>query len=458
MSTTAGLIERSSSLMGQLRSGLERSVSDPTLLHDRKSGPFRNRPDRTGRHATSPFGIPAAGWKQIARRTWCEANADNIGLVAAGVAFYGFLALVPLLGAIVLSYGIVANPQTVIDNMRNMTAVMPAEAAKLVGEQLLNVVQTSDEKKGVGVLLALAIALFGARNGAGAVVTALNIAYEEEEKRSFMRVNLLAIVMTGAAVVVAIVAMAAVALLGHLESLLPQAPAPLVIIGKIFSYLVLALVGAAGAATLYRFGPSREKARWIWLTPGSALAAGLWLVLTLGFGVYAAHFGRYSATYGSLSAVVVFLTWLYLSSYVLLFGAELNSELEKQTTEDTTDGAPVPMEARGAWAADHLAEAEDPAEGEAAIMETDESARELSSPLAPSALVADYISARSSARAAPLFGFSAPGPTLSMLSMFGLAMLRKKGGASKGIALLAAATGIAWMTRQSDVHADGEPD
>ena len=139
-----------------------------------------------GRDAINPWAMPWQAWRAVLLRTWSEAGDDNVGLVAAGVAFYGFLALVPLLGAVVLSYGLVADPATVIGNVRGLMSVMPADAAKLIGEQLLNVVATSGEKKGFGLLLALALAVFGARSAAGAIVTALNIAYEEKERRSFI--------------------------------------------------------------------------------------------------------------------------------------------------------------------------------------------------------------------------------------------------------------------------------
>lgn len=309
-----------------------------------------------GREAVSPWALGWPAWKAIALRTWREASQDNVGLVAAGVAFYGFLALVPLLGAIVLSYGIVAEPETVMRNMRQLTSVMPTDAAQLIGEQLMNVVKTADGKKGFDLLLALGVALFGARNGAGAIVTALNIAYEEEEKRSFVRLNLLALAMTSAAVLIAVLAMVAIAAMGHLEELLPALPSWIAIVGKLFAYVLLTAAGAAGAATLYRYGPSRERASWVWITPGSAFSAICWLLLTIGFGVYVANFGNYNATYGSLGTVVVLLTWLYLSSYILVFGAELNSEIEHQTATDTTTGPTRPMGERGAWMADHVAD------------------------------------------------------------------------------------------------------
>lgn len=307
-----------------------------------------------GKNATSPWKMPLAGWKDVLLRTAKEASSDNVGLVSAGVSFYGFLALLPLMGAIVLSYGLLADPQTVMDNMAAMTRVMPKDIAQLIGEQLLHVVQTSGEKKGLGVLVALALAIFSARNGAAAIVTALNIAYEEEEARGFIKVNALALAITAAAVVLAVLALLAVAIVTRLEALLPASPL-LASALKVVSYIVLMGLAAGAAALLYRFGPSRQDARWEWLSAGSLLFALGWVALTLGFGTYVSNFGNYSATYGSLATVVILLTWLYLSSYLLVFGAELNSELEHQTRRDTTKGPEKPLGTRGAWSADHVA-------------------------------------------------------------------------------------------------------
>ena len=379
--------------------------------------------------------MPLRAWIAVAKRSWVETSGDNVGLIAAGVAFYGFLALVPLLGATVLVYGIVAQPATVMRDMTQLTSVMPADVAKLIGEQLMTVVKTSDGKKGVGLLLALALALFGARNGAGAVITALNIAYEEEEKRGFVRVNLLAIGITGAAVGVAMLALVAIAALGHLEGLIPNAPTVVIVAGKIAAYLLLTLVGAGAAATLYRYGPSRQKARWVWLTPGSLFAALMWLALTIGFGIYVASFGNYNASYGSLGAVVVTLTWLYLSSYILLFGAELNSELEHQTAQDTTKSN-APMGERGAWVADHVA-------ADAAVEESDV-ASDAAKP--PSTGVGDFAASRLGARAGRVVGLPKVGWAPSIAATIGLSLLRRGRGA-QGAALLGATAGAMWLTR-----------
>jgi len=311
--------------------------------------------DPKGHEAKSPAEMPAPAWKDIIARTYKRIWDDNVGLVAAGVAFYGFFALLSLLGLIVLVYGFAADPFTVIKNMGALTAVLPTDVALIIGDQLMNAVQASQKTKGLGILLAFLVAVYGGTNGAASVITALNIAYEEKEKRSLLRFYLIAIAMTLFALVVALVALAATAALAYLQHLLPQAPGGLVVAGKVIGYVLLTVVAAGIASTLYRFGPSREDARWKWITPGSTFAAVTWLLLTWAFGIYVSRFTNYNATYGSLGAVVALLTWLYLSAYAFLVGAELNSEIEHQTATDSTTGQPRPMGKRGAWAADNVA-------------------------------------------------------------------------------------------------------
>ena len=388
--------------------------------------------------------MPWSGWKDVLTRTWRESSDDNIGIVAAGVAFYGFLALVPLLGAIVLSYGLVAEPRTVVGHMQGLTSVMPADAAKLIGDMLLNVVQQSSGKKGLGILVALAIALFGARNAAGSIITALNIAYEEKEKRGFIKVNLLALAITLAAVVVAVLALGAIGALGFLQELVPGAPAFIVTIGKIVAYVLLVLAAAAGAATLYRYGPSRDEPKWTWITPGSLFTAIAWMLLTLAFGFYVTNFGSYDKTYGSMGAVVVLLTWMYLSSYVLLLGAELNSELEHQTAKDTTEGADKPLGQRSAWAADHVAGADqqDPQE------KLEPARRPASVEVERASTARDYVTARAANRAGSFAGLQKVGMISSALATAGLALMRKRGRTGAGAALLATAAGLSLLKRE----------
>jgi membrane protein len=311
--------------------------------------------DPKGHQAQSPAEMPHAAWKDIGKRTYKRVWDDNVGLVAAGVAFYSFFALLSLLGLIVLSYGFFADPMTVIEQMRALTAVLPTDVASIIGDQLMTAVKASQKAKGLGILLAFLIATYGGTNGASAIITALNIAYEEKEKRSLFRFYFLAVSMTLSALVLALMALAATAALAYLQQLLPEAPPVLVSLGKVAGYLLLTLVTAGIASILYRFGPSREDAQWKWITPGSLFAAVTWVLLTWLFGFYVANFTNYSASYGSLGAVVALLTWLYLSAYAFIVGAEINSEIEHQTAKDSTTGAPEPMGQRGAWAADNVA-------------------------------------------------------------------------------------------------------
>ncbi|MEA1073296.1 YihY/virulence factor BrkB family protein [Sphingomonas sp. LY160] len=414
--------------------------------------------DDRGRHAPSPWKMPVAGWKDVLVRTWTESASDNVGLVAAGVAFYAFLALVPLLGAIVLTYGLVAAPDTVIRNMNTLTRLMPDDVARLIAEQLMNVVSTASSKKGFGLLLALAVALFGARNAAGAIITALNIAYEEEEKRGFIKVTLLALAMTVAAVAFALLAVGLITAMRFLASLIPNAPPSVLLILRVVGGVGLVSSGAAAAATLYRYAPSRAAAKWLWLTPGTVLCAVGWLTLSAAFGFYVSRFANYGATYGSIGGAIALLTWVYLSSYIFLFGAELNSEFEHQTAKDTTSGTPQPLGSRGAWSADHVANGTDETpeiSGKSPAVR----GRNLSNPgveagteqvPASSSSAQSYLVARATTRAVHFAGGAKISVVASVLSTVGLSMLSRRGKAKAGGMMLAIAAGLALLRRGTD--------
>jgi membrane protein len=308
-----------------------------------------------GRSAASPTEMPATGWMDVLKRTWREASADNLNLIAAGVAFYFFLAFVPLLAALVLTYGLVADPATVVSHMQGLTNMLPADAARLIGEQLMSVTQAARGEKGLGLLLALLLSLYGGMRGASSIITALNIVYEEEEGRGFVKTTLLAFAMTLGVVLVGVAAILAMTVMSAIDEVLTDVSPVLHMVVRVASWLLAAAIASFAIATIYRYGPDRDEPRWRWLTPGSIAATLLWLLATLAFGFYVSNFGSYNATYGSLGAVVVLLMWLYLSAYVLLMGAELNSELEHQTKRDTTDGPERPMGQRGAKMADTVA-------------------------------------------------------------------------------------------------------
>jgi membrane protein len=284
----------------------------------------------SGAVGKSPGDIPARGWWQVLMRTYKESGRDNVGIISAGVAFYAFLAFVPMLAALVLTYGLVAEPASVVQHVRSLFQAMPADAARLIGEQLISVSQTASSKKGFGLLLALLLSIYGAMRGASSIITALNVVYNVEEDRGFVRTTLLAALITMGAVAALLLALLGVSVLGWIEALLPFSSPIVHTILKIAFWIAAAAAVSLVIALIYRYAPNREDPPWRWLTPGSIAATLLWIAGTLGFGFYVANFGSYNATYGSLGAVVVFLTWLYLTAFILLMGGELNSELEKQ--------------------------------------------------------------------------------------------------------------------------------
>jgi membrane protein len=330
---------------------------DTPRAHDASRREPGKQPDEgRGRRAGSPTEIPPPGWRDILIRAWRESTADNVGMIAAGVAFYGFLALVPLLGAFILTYGLIADPRTVLANIQSLSRLLPSDAAKLIGEQLLQLTQQSAGKTGLGLVASLVLAIYGAMRGASAIVTALNVAYDEEERRGFIRRNLLALAITIGTVAVSVIGMLAVGALAGLETWMPGAPSALLFAIRLLFWIGAGLAASFALAALYRYGPDRDEPKWRWLTPGALLATAGWVLLTLGFGLYTSHFANYNATYGALGAVVVLLMWLYLSAYVIILGAEANAEMEHQTVRDTTRGPERPMGTRDAYVADTLGE------------------------------------------------------------------------------------------------------
>jgi membrane protein len=296
-----------------------------------------NAPDGT---VNGPQDISPRGWKKVLVDTWKDAGEDNLTLVSAGVAFYALLAFVPLLTAFVLSYGLVAEPESVVEHMHTLTSIMPSETAGLIGDQLRNMTETRGAKTGFALLLALAVALYGASKGSGSIMTALNIVFEVEENRGFIKRTALALAMTAGAVIVLFLAILAVSALNLLEAIAPD-------VGGAVHFLIKAgffMVAGGGVvlllAVIYRYGPNRPEQDWKWITPGSAAATIVWLAATAGFGLYVSNFGNYNATYGSLGAVIVFLTWLYLTAYVVLLGAELNAILEMEAARQEARNKP----------------------------------------------------------------------------------------------------------------------
>jgi membrane protein len=311
--------------------------------------------DPHGREAQSPLGFPRHAWREVLGRVWTKTGDDNISLMAAGVAFYAFLAFVPLLAALVMTYGLIADPSTIADHMRAIIRLVPKDAAKLILDQIVSLVTASTGKKGLGLLVALLVSVYGATRASGAIIMALNVVYEQHERRSLLRTTVISIVMIVAAIGVAIVGLLAASVLTLLGKWANRLGEVTTITIGAATWLIAAGLACVAIGAAYRYAPDRHDARWRWISVGSVLATALWLLATLGFGAYAATIGNYNATYGSLGAVVVLLMWLYVSAYAILLGASVNAETERQVESDTTTGRPKPLGKRGATVADEVA-------------------------------------------------------------------------------------------------------
>jgi membrane protein len=310
-----------------------------------------------GERAETPTQIPPAGWWQILRRAFKQSNADNVPMLAGGVAFFAFLAVFPSLIAALTLYGLVADPAGVARQLEALSAALPAEARQLITDQLAAVTRSSERSLTVGLVVSLLAALWSASTAAVYLVTAISLAYDEVESRGFLRLRLigLGLALGGAVFMLVTLGLVAVlpAALDHLGlGVLGRALAQVVRWALLVGFILF------GLAVVYRVAPDRDPPRFRWASPGALVAAVLWILGTAGFSLYVNSFGNYNKTYGALAGVVVFMLWLYLTSYVVLLGAEVNAEAERQTERDTTRGEPEPMGRRGAEAADTLADPE----------------------------------------------------------------------------------------------------
>jgi membrane protein len=270
------------------------------------------------------------GWWAVAKRTWSEASEDNLGLIASGIAFNVFLALIPLLTGVVLTYGLVASADQVAEHIAALAEIAPEEVAAVLGEQLQGMVESAGRTTGIGLGLALGLALFGAMRGANGVVTAMNIVYNVPESRSFVRTTGVAIAIVIGLVVLFLLASAALSVLNMVENLLPDLGGVVHTLLQIGFWIAAAAVACFVIALIYAYAPDRPNEALQSYLPGALVATTVWIAATIGFSFYVGNFANYNATYGALGAVIIFLTWLYLSAYILLLGAELNQVLRKR--------------------------------------------------------------------------------------------------------------------------------
>jgi membrane protein len=314
-----------------------------------------------GQSATTPYEIHKPGWVDILLRIYLHITNDRILLIAAGVTFYLILAIFPAISALVLIYGLFFDPETMAGHVNLVAGVAPGGAIDILREQLTRLGQQSGAALGVSFFVSLAIALWSATSGVKTIFDGLNVAYEEEEKRSFVKLTGLALVFTIGLIGFVLLLLAGMVALPVALNYFPLRGMTDILL-KIVRWPLLFVIVAFSLSVFYQYGPSRAKAQWRWISWGSAAATGLWLVASILFSWYVSNFGSYNKTYGSLGAMVGFMTWVWLSNVVVLVGAQLNAETEHQAMRQSTArpprprrqmadsvGAPAGARQRGAW-------------------------------------------------------------------------------------------------------------
>jgi membrane protein len=311
-----------------------------------------------GRSATDPSQVRPRGWKDILFRIWNNIGKDRVIVVAAGVTFYSILAVFPAIAALVALYGLFADPATITSHLDSIAGVVPGGAIEVIRDQITRVASQGRTTLGVTFVGSLLVSLWSANAGMKSLFDALNLVYNETEKRGLFRLNLLSLTFTLLAILFVLVAIGAMVVVPIVLNFLGLGDATEMLV-KIARWPAMFIVVTLALAILYRYGPSREKAQWRWITWGSVVAAIAWLIVSLLFSWYAENFGSYNKTYGSLGAIIAFMFWIWLSIIVVLIGGELNAETEHQTVRDTTIGGPKPMGERGATMADTVGAKQD---------------------------------------------------------------------------------------------------
>ncbi|MEX2639299.1 MAG: YihY/virulence factor BrkB family protein [Balneolales bacterium] len=308
---------------------------------------------KRGARAEKPTQVPKEGWKDIGSRVTGELTSDHISIVSAGVAFYFFLALFPALLALISIYGLIVDPAEVEQQMNQIAGILPDQASQMISGILQDVAGQAEQTLGWSLGLSVLVSLWSAHQGTSAVFEGVNIAYNEIDERGFFKQKALTLLFTLAGIIAGILCAALVVvfpvLVGNLN--LPSVMQSLILWLR-WPFLALIVIGGLGL--VYKKAPDRDNPPFSWVSPGAVTATVLWLTGSLLFSFYINNFGNYEATYGSFAAVVILMLWFYLTAFIILLGAEINSEMELQTYADTTTGEDKPLGQRNAYHADHV--------------------------------------------------------------------------------------------------------
>lgn len=303
--------------------------------------------------ATRPRHLPLREWWRVLGRVIAEADKKNVGLNAAGVAFYALLSIFPALAALIALWGYFADPAMLRDQLGVAQRLLPPEAFTILNDQVKALVAANRSTLQLTSLVSILVAIWTARNGVASLIRGLNSIYRQGHRANPLRRYAVAVLLTVILILVGFFAFASVVILPAILAFLPLPGGveAMITLGK---WLVVFLVVFFGICLLYRYGPNRRSARVPWITTGAVLATILWAAGSAAFSIYLRNFGSFNEVYGSLGAVVALLFWLYLSAYLVLMGAQLNAELELATQRDTTVGDEISPGKRAAFVADHV--------------------------------------------------------------------------------------------------------
>jgi membrane protein len=299
--------------------------------------------------AGSPHRLSRRDWAAVLRRAGRHVLSDRLQVLSAGIAFFAVLSIAPMMVAALSVYGAINTPEQALDQLSRVAGMLPPELEPLVADQLTTITTASAQVLTVRGLTGLLVALWTATTAATYLVDALTLAYHETETRGFLRRTALGltIVLGGALLLGAVIAVG-----GVLARSLDAAPDVLRGAAEVLAWPALAAVMAGTLALLYRFAPDRKQARWRWISGGATITTMLWLAASIGLFAYVHSLGSYEKTYGSLAGVVISMVWLWLSVFLVILGAVVNAETERQTARDSTIGPEAPLGERGAVVAD----------------------------------------------------------------------------------------------------------
>jgi membrane protein len=310
--------------------------------------------DNKGHEAEKPKEIPKKGWKDIATRVKDQIEYDHVQVLSAGIAFYFFLALFPTIAAAISIYGLVMEPAQVEQQMSQLANILPSQAHEMISGILKDNAGKAKQTLGWSLAISILFSLWSANKGTKAVFEGVNIAYDEIDERSFFKKNAITLLFTLGGIIIGFICITlVVGFPAFIKNI--GLPSTVQTIIQLLRWPLMAIIIIFPLAAIYKVAPDRDNPQFKWTSWGAVIATLFWLAGSLLFSLYVNKFGSFDKTYGSFATVIILMLWFFLTAFIVLLGAEINSEMEHQTRKDTTVGEDKPMGQRGGYHPDHIA-------------------------------------------------------------------------------------------------------